>query len=71
MPVYTYRGTNRAGSSVSGELMAPNKGELQEPLAAPANHRDQDEREGPGNKSPTFGAESTPKSWRSLRGNFR
>lgn len=28
MPVYTYRGTNRAGSSVSGELAAPNKTEL-------------------------------------------
>src|SRR5437879_5287007 len=28
MPVFTYRGTNRAGSSVSGELAAPNKSEL-------------------------------------------
>ena len=28
MPVYTYRGTNRVGSSVSGELAASNKGEL-------------------------------------------
>jgi type IV pilus assembly protein PilC len=29
MPVYTYRGTNRAGSSVSGEATATNKAELQ------------------------------------------
>src|ERR1044071_5127936 len=29
MPVYTYRGTNRAGAAVSGELTATNKGELQ------------------------------------------
>ncbi len=28
MPVFTYRGTNRAGASVSGELMAANKNEL-------------------------------------------
>ena len=29
MPVYTYRGTNRAGSSVSGEVTATSKAELQ------------------------------------------
>jgi type IV pilus assembly protein PilC len=29
MPVYTYRGTNRAGTAVSGELTATNKLELQ------------------------------------------
>jgi type IV pilus assembly protein PilC len=29
MPVYTYRGTNRAGSSVSGEVTAASKAELQ------------------------------------------
>src|SRR5579863_5047658 len=28
MPVFTYRGTNRAGASVSGELTAANKNEL-------------------------------------------
>jgi type IV pilus assembly protein PilC len=28
MPVYTYRGTNRAGASVSGEMAAANKNEL-------------------------------------------
>src|SRR5216683_3268637 len=28
MPVYTYRGTNRAGASVSGEMAATNKNEL-------------------------------------------
>jgi len=28
MPVFTYRGTNRAGSSISGELTANNKTEL-------------------------------------------
>src|SRR5258708_26406271 len=28
MPVYTYRGTNRAGGNVTGEMMANNKGEL-------------------------------------------
>src|SRR4029077_5351598 len=29
MPVYTYRGTNRAGGSVTGEMMATSKSELQ------------------------------------------
>ncbi len=29
MPVYTYRGTNRAGGAVTGEMMAANKTELQ------------------------------------------
>src|ERR1700757_5216881 len=29
MPVYTYRGTNRTGSNVTGEMMATNKAELQ------------------------------------------
>jgi type IV pilus assembly protein PilC len=29
MPVYTYRGTNRAGGNVTGELVAASKGELQ------------------------------------------
>src|SRR6201981_3733462 len=29
MPVYTYRGTNRAGTNVSGEMRATNKAELQ------------------------------------------
>src|SRR6266567_4135450 len=28
MPVFTYRGTNRAGATVTGEQSAPNKGEL-------------------------------------------
>src|SRR5580693_4481022 len=28
MPVFTYRGTNRAGATVSGELAAPSKSEL-------------------------------------------
>jgi len=29
MPVFTYRGTNRAGASVAGEITAANKTELQ------------------------------------------
>src|SRR5215469_8625955 len=29
MPVYTYKGTNRAGASVSGEMTAANKADLQ------------------------------------------
>src|SRR4030088_2156611 len=29
MPVYTYRGTNRAGGAVSGEVTATSKAELQ------------------------------------------
>src|SRR6202790_4564767 len=32
MPVYTYRGTNRAGSAVSGEMSATNKAEVQTQL---------------------------------------
>ena len=29
MPVFTYRGTNRAGAAVAGEMTASNKTELQ------------------------------------------
>src|SRR4030081_2932016 len=29
MPVYTYRGTNRAGGNVTGEMVATSKSELQ------------------------------------------
>src|SRR6201987_2853347 len=32
MPVFTYRGTNRSGNSVAGEMTAPNKTEAQSQL---------------------------------------
>src|SRR5271165_6567891 len=32
MPVFTYKGTNRSGSSVAGEMAAANKNELQSML---------------------------------------
>jgi len=56
MPVYTYRGTNRAGASVSGELMAPNKGELQSLLRRQQITATKMNEKGREINLPTFGA---------------
>jgi type IV pilus assembly protein PilC len=56
MPVYTYRGTNRAGTSVSGELMAPNKGELQNLLRRQQITATKMNEKGREINLPTFGA---------------
>ncbi len=46
MPVFTYRGTNRAGANVQGERTAGSKAELQSPAAPRADQRQQDLRKG-------------------------
>src|SRR5437879_12151332 len=55
MPVYTYRGTNRSGSSVSGELTAASKTELQNLLRRQQITATKMSEEGKEFNMPTFG----------------
>ncbi len=56
MPVYTYRGTNRAGSNVTGEMTATNKGELQNLLKRQQITATKMSEKGREINLPTFGA---------------
>src|SRR6266704_2629463 len=56
MPVYTYRGTNRAGGNVTGEMMATNKGELQNLLKRQQITATKMSEKGRENNLPTFGS---------------
>jgi type IV pilus assembly protein PilC len=56
MPVYTYRGTNRAGSSVSGEVTATSKAELQNILRRQQITATKMSEKGKEFNLPTFGA---------------
>src|SRR5438477_10879566 len=56
MPVYTYRGTNRAGGNVTGEMMAPNKGELQNLLKRQPITATKLSEKGRQSNLPTFGS---------------
>src|SRR6266403_177417 len=56
MPVYTYRGTNRAGGNVTGEMMATNKGELQNLLKRQQITATKMSEKGREINLPTFGA---------------
>src|SRR6202158_1610088 len=56
MPVYTYRGTNRAGSAVSGEATATNKAELQNILRRQQITATKMSEKGKEFNLPTFGA---------------
>ena len=56
MPVYTYRGTNRAGGNVTGEMMATNKGELQNLLKRQQITATKMNEKGREINLPTFGA---------------
>src|SRR5579864_5687845 len=56
MPVYTYRGTNRAGSAVSGEATATNKAELQNILRRQQINVTKMSEKGKEFNLPTFGA---------------
>jgi len=56
MPVYTYRGTNRAGSNVTGEMSAANKGELQNLLKRQQITATKMSEKGREINLPTFGA---------------
>ncbi len=46
MPVYTYKGTNRSGNSVSGEATATSKADLQNQLKRQQHHDDEGVRKG-------------------------
>lgn len=61
MPVYTYRGTNRSGSSVSGELTAGSKAELQNLLRRQQITATKMSEKGKEFNLPTFGAGVKPK----------
>jgi type IV pilus assembly protein PilC len=61
MPVYTYRGTNRAGTSVSGELTASSKAELQNMLRRQQITATKMSEKGKEFNLPTFGASVKPK----------
>ena len=56
MPVFTYRGTNRAGASVSGELAAANKAELVNSLKRQQINVTKMSEKGKEFNLPTFGA---------------
>src|SRR5438067_8081805 len=61
MPVYTYRGTNRSGSSVSGELAASSKTELQNMLRRQQITATKMSEKGKEFNLPTFGGSVTAK----------
>jgi type IV pilus assembly protein PilC len=61
MPVYTYRGTNRSGSSVSGELTASSKAELQNMLRRQQITATKMSEKGKEFNLPTFGGSVKPK----------
>ena len=61
MPVYTYRGTNRAGGNVTGEMTATNKGELQNLLKRQQITATKMSEKGREINLPTFGSGVTAK----------
>src|SRR5579863_1668312 len=61
MPVYTYRGTNRSGSSVSGEVTATSKAELQNILRRQQITATKMSEKGKEFNLPTFGGKVTSK----------
>ncbi len=61
MPVYTYRGTNRAGASVSGEMAASNKNELATLLRRQQINISKMSEKGREFNFPTFGGKVTAK----------
>jgi type IV pilus assembly protein PilC len=61
MPVYTYRGTNRAGGSVSGEMSATSKAEVQNMLRRQQITATKMSEKGKEFNLPTFGAGVTSK----------
>src|SRR5713226_5995566 len=61
MPVYTYRGTNRVGSSVSGEVTATSKADLQNILRRQQITATKMSEKGKEFNLPTFGATVKPK----------
>src|ERR1700731_4769624 len=56
MPVFTYRGTNRAGATVTGEQLAPSKGELVNILRKQQINVSKLSEKGKEFNMPTFGA---------------
>src|SRR5713226_5212159 len=61
MPVFTYRGTNRAGATVTGEQLAPSKGELLNILRRQQITATKMSEKGKEFNLPTFGAKVKPK----------
>ena len=69
MPVFTYRGTNRAGATVSGELAAANKSELIGSLKRQQINDTKMSENGKEFNLPTFGGGVDARSWPSSPGN--
>jgi type IV pilus assembly protein PilC len=61
MPVFTYRGTNRSGASVSGELAAASKADLQNLLRRQQITASKMSEKGKEFSLPTFGSGVSPK----------
>ncbi len=56
MPVYTYKGTNKAGTSVSGEMNAPSKADVTNQLRRQQITATKMSEKGKEFNLPTFGA---------------
>src|SRR4029077_7593693 len=61
MKTFTYKGTNRAGTAVAGEIAANNKTELQSMLRRQQTTPTKMPEKGRGCRLPTFGGGVTPK----------
>ena len=71
MPVFTYRGTNRAGATVSGELAAASKAELIGSLKRQQINVTKMSEKGKEFNMPTFGGGVDSRSWPFLHANSR
>src|SRR5271157_5771283 len=61
MPVFTYKGTNRSGGAVTGEMAASNKNELQSLLRRQQITATKMSEKGKEFNLPTFGGKVSPK----------
>jgi len=71
MPVFTYRGVNRAGSNVSGERLAGSKAELTALLKREQINVSKVSEKGKEFNIPTFGTGVDSKELAILRGSSR
>ena len=72
MPVYTYRGTNRAGAPVTGERQSQNKAQLAAALRRENINVSKLSEKGREFSIPTFGTRaSIPRNSPYLRASFR
>ena len=70
MPVFTYKGTNRSGGAVAGEMAASNKNELQSLLRRQQITATKMSEKGKEFTFPLLAAASKPRNLPSLPGKF-